>query len=92
MQSMPVSPPPTTTTRLPSALITPSGGVGGGASLLPRPRGCAGKVVHREMHAGEFAARHLEVAVLARADRDHDRVVLLAQLVGFTSRPTSAPY
>ena len=33
------------------------------------------EVVHREVHAGELAAGHVEVAVHARADRDHDRVV-----------------
>ena len=40
------------------------------------------EVLHREVHAVELAAGDREVARDARAGRDHDRVVALAQLVG----------
>ena len=81
---MPVSPPPTTTTRLPSALITWSGGVSrkGRPSIAGDRAVALVEVVHREVHAGQLAAGHVEVAVHARADGDHDRVVLPAELPG----------
>ncbi len=37
------------------------------------------QVVHRDVHAGELAARHLEVARPRRADREDDRVVLVEE-------------
>ena len=81
---MPVSPPPTTTTRLPSALITWPGGVGRWARPSGGRHGAVAlvEVLHREVHAGQLAPGHLEVAVHARADRHHHGVVVAAQLVG----------
>ena len=75
MQSIPVSPPPTTITCLPAALIDLLG-VARRAALHARDGAVAlVEVVHREVHAVELAARDLEVALHARADGDHDRVV-----------------
>ena len=50
------------------------------------------EVVHREQHAGELAARHVELARALRADRDHARRRArraAASHVG--SRPTATP-
>ena len=81
---MPVSPPPTTTTRRPAALIALLGHrLRRRTSLLERHETVAlVEVLHREVHAAQVAAGHLEVAVHARADREDHGVVALAQVVG----------
>ena len=49
-----------------------------------------GQEVHREVHAGELAARHLEIARLLGAGAQQDRVEALAQLARPTDRPRRA--
>src|SRR5271166_1296974 len=59
-------------------------GLGGrrlGSELARDPAVALIEVVHREVHAVELAARHRQVARHARAGRQHDRVIALAQLV-----------
>ena len=71
MQSEPVSPPPITTTYLPSARI-------GSPPFCGSPRDAAvllRQVVHGEMDAAQVAAFDRQVARLLRAARQHDRVV-----------------
>ena len=75
MQSEPVSPPPITTTYLPSAWI-------GSAPFCVSPRDAAvllRQVVHGEMDAAQVATLDREVARLLRAAGQHDRVVLVEQ-------------
>ena len=71
MQSEPVSPPPITTTCLPSARIgatLPSGSSAHAPVLLRQE-------LHGEMDAVELAARDRQVARLLGAAGEHDRVV-----------------
>ena len=80
MQSEPVSPPPITTTCLPSAVIVPSGAarvlaVAGVALVLLRQE------IHREMDAVELAARHFEVARQLGAAGQRHRVESAEQRV-----------
>ena len=78
MQSEPVSPPPITTTCLPLAVSVPRGRgarlvVAGDALVL------LGQEIHREVDAGELAARHFEVARPFGAAGQRDRVVAVEQ-------------
>ena len=84
MQSIPVSPPPTTITRLPAAVssVPGAGGFDGPPLLRGDPAVALIEVVHREMDSRELPARGDQVARDARADRDHERVIALAQLGG----------
>ena len=77
MQSEPVSPPPITTTFLPVARI---------GSTLPLRLAADAPVllrqeIHGEMDALQLAAGDRQVARLFGAAGEHDRVVLLDQLV-----------
>ena len=91
MQSEPVSPPPITTTCLPSAVIGAVRrgrglGVAGAALVLLRQE------VHGEMDAGELAARHRQVARPLGAAGQHHRVVVVAAAHRpSTVTPTSTP-
>ena len=77
MQSEPVSPPPMTTTCLPSAVIgltLPSGSSRDAAVLLRQE-------LHREVDAVELAAGDRQVARSLGAARQHHRVVLRDDVV-----------
>ncbi len=74
MQSAPVSPPPITTTCLPSAVSWCGNLVAGDRAIR------LDEVVHREAHAEQIPARDGEVARDGRAGRDDDRVVALAEV------------
>ncbi len=78
MQSEPVSPPPMTTTCLPSARIgSPAAGrLAADAPVLLRQE------IHGEMDAFEIAAGHRQVARLLGAAGQHDGIVLGDQLFG----------
>ena len=69
-QSEPVSPPPITTTCLPVAMICAGTRVARDDLVLLRQE------LHREMHAGELAAGHRQVARLLGAAGQHDGVEL----------------
>ena len=73
-QSLPVSPPPMTTTCLPSARIWLGDLVAGVDLVLLRQE------LHREMHARQIAAGHRQVARLLGAAGQHDRVERRVQL------------
>ena len=73
-QSVPVSPPPITTTSLPRAWI----GAVVGAAVQQRSR-AGGQVVHREVHARELAAFDGQVARLRRAGADDGRIEIAQQ-------------
>ena len=77
MQSEPVSPPPITTTFLPVGedRLDIALRLVADAPVLLRQE------VHREMDALELAARDRQIARLLGAAREHDRVVLLDELV-----------
>ena len=85
-QSMPVSPPPITTTRLPAAVICALGVLGDASLRLGDPAVAAVEVLHREVDAVEVATGDVEVALHPRAGRDHDRVVLAAQTLDARGR------
>ena len=78
MQSEPVSPPPITMTCLPLAVSVP---LGRGARLVVAGDALVllGEEIHREVDAGELAARHFEVARPFGAAGQHHRVVVLEQ-------------
>ncbi len=80
MQSDPVSPPPTTTTCLPLALIVPAGRghrlvIAGVALVL------LGEEIHREMDAVQLAPGDIQVARPLGAAGQHDGVEVGQQLV-----------
>ena len=75
-QSAPVSPPPMITTRLPAAEM-----IGASPRRVPRTQAVLlREVLHGEMDAGQFAARHRQIARLAGTAREQHRVVVLTQL------------
>ena len=76
-QSVPVSPPPMTTTSLPRAWI----GLAVRPAVEQRP-GVGGEELHREVHALELAAFDGEVARLGGAGAEHDGVEVAQQQVG----------
>ena len=76
---MPVSPPPITTTCLPSAVIRPRRDLATRPSI-GHPAVAAVEVLHREVDAGEIAAGDLEVALDPRTGREDDGVVFGPQL------------
>ena len=73
-QSVPVSPPPMTTTSLSRAWIGLRVGLAGQHGL-----GVGGEILHREMHAREVAALDGQVARLGGAGADHRGVVFLEE-------------
>ena len=73
-QSVPVSPPPITTTALPCAWI----GLCVRAAIQQRLR-AGGQVVHRKVHAAQVAAFDGQVARLRRAGADHGRIEIAQQ-------------
>ena len=77
-QSAPVSPPPMMITLRPCALIS---GLRVDA-LAGDPAVLLHEVVHGEMDPAQLASGHVDVARAIGADREHDRVEPLAQLLG----------
>ena len=77
MQSEPVSPPPITTTCLPSARMSAriAGRLAGDAAVLLRQE------IHREVNAGELATGDRQVARRFRAAGQRHRVILLEQFL-----------
>ena len=82
MQSEPVSPPPITTTCLPSARIVRGVAerLGGDAAVLLRQE------IHREVDAVEVAAGDRQIAAAFGAAGQRDRVVWLSSSRGSIAR------